>query len=242
MTIDSNPKEGLMGVSDSQHFRKTVAGVCMIVAPVLLVVAFAVSPPLETAAGKLLAATAQHQDRALISTFAAMFALILMVGVTLGLMHMMRERGAGYGNVGGAIGLLGLLGVMASFSVGFMTWQMTKDGVSVADVHLLHQYNQSAGAVVIGVLGFTFALGYVILAMGLYRAHFVDWWMAMLVAIGPVLIEVAFPAHALWMAIVGSSFLLVGLGSIGLMVLRETDEEWEHTPEYRGFRPAAGMS
>jgi hypothetical protein len=82
----------------------------------------------------------------------------------------------------------------------------------------------------------------VVLAMGLYRAHFVDWWMAMLVAIGPVLMEVAFPAHALWMAIVGSAFLVVGLGSIGLMVLRETDEEWDHTPEYRGFRPAAGVS
>jgi len=26
------------------------------------------------------------------------------------------------------------------------------------------------------------------------------------------------------------------------MVLRETDEDWEHTPEYRGFRPAEGMS
>ena len=231
-----------MGVSDSQHFRKTVAGVCMMVAPALLLVSFAVSPPLETAAGKVLAQAANHTDRAFISTLVAMAGVIVMFAAVLGLMHMMRERGAGYSNVGGGIALLGALGVMASFSVGFMTWLMAKDGVTLADAHLLHRYNVSAGGVIIGVLGFCFALGMVVLAMGLYRAHFVDWWMAMLVAIGPVLIEVAFPAHALWLAIVGSAFLLVGLGSIGMMVLRETDEEWEHTPEYRGFRPAAGMS
>lgn len=231
-----------MGVSDSQHFRKTLAGVCMIAGPVLLLVAFAVSPKLETAAGKMLAVTAQHPDRAFISTLVAMVGIALVLGAVLGLAHMMRERGTGYGNVGGVIGVLGALGIMASFSVGFMVWLMAKDGVTAADAHLLHRYNESAPAVIIGVVGFCLALGMVILAMGLYRAHFVDWWMAMLVAIGPVLMEVAFPAHALWMAIVGSAFLVVGLGSIGLMVLRETDEEWDHTPEYRGFRPAAGMS
>ena len=38
-----------------------------------------------------------------------------------------------------------------------------------------------------------------------------------------------------WMAV------CVGLGSIGRMVLHETDEAWEHTPEYEGFRPVQGM-
>ena len=46
------------------------------------------------------------------------------------------------------------------------------------------------------------------------------------------------------------SFLIVELsvalvanvtGSIGRMVLRETDEAWEHTPEYEGFRSVPGM-
>lgn len=231
-----------MGVSDSQHFRKTLAGVCMIGAPLLLLVGFAISPKLETAAGKMLAVTAQHPDRYFISTLVGMIGVALLLGAVLGLAHMMRERGTGYGNFGGVVGVLGVLGIMASFSVGFMVWLMAKDGVTAADAHLLHRYNESAPAVIIGVVGFCLALGMVVLAMGLYRAHFVDWWMAMLVAIGPVLIEVAFPAHALWMAIVGSAFLVVGLGSIGLMVLRETDEEWDHTPEYRGLRPAAGMS
>ena len=43
------------------------------------------------------------------------------------------------------------------------------------------------------------------------------------------------------MFIVGAAFLVVGLGSIGRMVLSESDTDWEHTPEYKGFRPLAGM-
>jgi hypothetical protein len=70
----------------------------------------------------------------------------------------------------------------------------------------------------------------------------VDWWMALFFAAGIVCINVAFPAGLLALAIVGSALTLVGLGSMGLMVLRESDADWEHTPDYRGMRPAAGMS
>ena len=38
--------------------------------------------------------------------------------------------------------------------------------------------------------------------------------------------------------IVAAAVLLVGLGSTGLLVLRESDAEWEHTPEFHGFHPA----
>jgi hypothetical protein len=214
----------------------------MIFGPLLFLVAFAVSPKLETAAGKMLAVTASHPDRTFITLMAAMVGTVLLLGAVLGLTHMMRERGAAYGNVGGAISVIGVLGIMASFSASFIVWLMAKDGVTAADAHLLHRYNASAPAVIIGVAGFLLALGLVVMAMGLYRAHFVDWWMAMCIALGAILVEVAFPAHAVWLGIVGAALLLVGLGSVGLMVLRETDSEWEHTPEYRGFRPAAGMS
>src|SRR3954451_7028848 len=133
------PKGTFMGVSDSQHFRKTLLGVCMNSAPLLLLGAFAVSPKLEAAATKMLAVTAQHPDRAFISTLVAMVGVALLLGAVLGLTHMMRERGAGYGNVGGSIAALGVLGVMATFSVGFMVWLMAKDGVTAADAHLLHR-------------------------------------------------------------------------------------------------------
>ena len=58
---------------------------------------------------------------------------------------------------------------------------------------------------------------------------------------GVVCICISGPVASVALGIVGSAIFLVGSGAIGLMVLRETDADWEHTPEYRGFRPAAGM-
>ena len=39
--------------------------------------------------------------------------------------------------------------------------------------------------------------------------------------------------------IMAAAILLVGFAAIGRTILMETDEEWDHTPEPRGFRPAA---
>jgi hypothetical protein len=43
------------------------------------------------------------------------------------------------------------------------------------------------------------------------------------------------------MAIAAAALLAVGLGSIGRMAWRESDEAWDHTPECEGFRPMLGM-
>jgi hypothetical protein len=65
--------------------------------------------------------------------------------------------------------------------------------------------------------------------------------MAAMLALGALGITVAGPLASLAVGIVGAALFLVGSGSIGLMVLRESDADWEHTPEYSGLRPAAGM-
>ncbi|HEX8073985.1 MAG TPA: hypothetical protein VF545_03300 [Thermoleophilaceae bacterium] len=232
-----------MNFSDSHHFRKTVAGACMLVAPLLFVIAFVVSPRLETSAGKQLGVAADNLDRYYIANLIAMIGLFLVVPAVLGLMHMLRERRPGYGAIGGGLTALGVLASLVGIGVGFVVWQMAKDGVQAADVNAIHGVSHVAGAVIpVYILGMVGAVGAVILGAGLYLSRVVDWWMALFFAAGVVCINVAFPAGVLGLAIVGAALMLVGLGSVGLMVLRESDADWEHTPEYRGMRPAAGMS
>ena len=232
-----------MGFSDSQHLRKTVAGACMLLAPLVMLVAAVVSPDLETKAGAQLATAADHLDRFYISNLLGMVALILFLPAALGLMHMVRERRAAYGAVGGGLTVLGAFASLVGCGVGFVVWQMAKDGVQPADVSALHGVMHAAGAVIpVYVLGLVMAIGAAILGAGLYLARVVDWWMALFFAAGIVCINVAFPAGLLGLLIVGAALTLVGLGSMGLMVLRESDADWEHTPDYRGMRPAAGMS
>ena len=233
-----------MGFSDSQHLRKTVAGACMVLAPLLFLVAFVVSPRLETNAGKMLSVATAHADRFYISNLLAMVGLFLVVPALLGVMHMLRERRPAYSGLGGALTILGVFAAMVGQGATFVMWEMTRHGAtSAGNVSIVHGLTHDAATVVpIYVLGYVGVVGAVILCAGLYMARVVDWWMALFFAAGVVCINVAFPAGVLALGIVGSALMLVGLGSMGLMVLRESDADWEHTPDYHGMRPAAGMS
>jgi hypothetical protein len=233
-----------MGFSDSQHLRKTVAGACMVLAPLLFLVAFVVSPELETSAGKQLSVAADNVDRFYVANLVATIGLMLVVPAILGVMHMMRERRPGYSGLGGTLALIGVFASLVGQGVAFVMWEMARHGADgAANVAVIHSVLHDAGTVLpIYILGFVGAVGVVVLAAGLYMARVVDWWMALFFAAGIVCINVAFPVGLLALAIVGSALTLVGLGSMGLMVLRESDADWEHTPDYQGMRPAAGMS
>jgi hypothetical protein len=233
-----------MGFSDSQHLRKMVAGACMLIAPLLFLIAFVVSPELETKAGAALSSAADNVDRFYIANLLATIGLMLVVPAVLGLMHMIRERRPAYSGLGGALTLIGVFAGLVGQGVAFVMWEMARHGAdSAANTTVIDRVLHDAGTVLpIYVLGYVACIGVVVLAAGLYTARVVDWWMALFFAVGVLCINIAFPAGVLALAIVGSALMLVGLGSMGLMVLRESDADWEHTPDYRGMRPAAGMS
>jgi hypothetical protein len=50
-----------------------------------------------------------------------------------------------------------------------------------------------------------------------------------------IALAIGFATAGELIAIAGAVLLLAGLGSIGRMVLGESDEAWEHTPEYGGL-------
>ena len=232
-----------MGFSDSHHFRKMVAGVCMVVGPLFALLSFVVSPALHTKVAAQLGSYAAHPNRTLLSVLFGLAAVGLVIVATLGLMHMLRERMVTYGHLGGGMALLGLVLAMAAFGASLVFWAMIKDGVQPADVAAAHKVTHSGiGVITLYILPFLSAIGYVVLAAGLWRAKAIDWWMGAAMAIGMVAINISGPTASLVLGIVGSAFFLVGLGSIGAMVVRETDADWEHTPEYHGFRAATGVS
>ena len=231
-----------MRFSDSHHFRKMVAGCCMVVGPLFILISLVVGPDLRTDAGEQMAAIAADRDGTIASLLFSMAGVALMIGATLGVMHMLRERMVGYGHLGGAMALLGLVALAGQFGAWMLAWQMAADGVQATDVAAYDGLiSSTAGVIALQVIGFAGIAGVIVLAAGLYRAHAVDWWMAACLAIGAVGIALAGPFESIALGVVASAVLCLGLGSIGLMVLRETDAEWESTPEYGGFRPALHM-
>jgi hypothetical protein len=231
-----------MGFSDSHHFRKTVAGCCMVAGPLLALAAFIVSPAIKSGSAAQVAEVARHQDRFLLSMLLSLAAVTLVIGAALGLMHMLRERMVGYGHAGGVLALVGLVFTMGQLGAQLMLWPMVRDGVQASDAAAWHGVTHDAATMLpLFIVPWVAVIGFAMLAMGLYRAHAVDWWMAAMLALGALGITLAGPTASLAVGIVGAALFLVGSGSTGMMVLRESDADWEHTPDYHGFRPAAGM-
>jgi hypothetical protein len=186
-------------LSNAHHFRKMVAGICMVAAPLALLLAMVFESKIGISENAYVIGKVGDPDTGQIEQMLLVAGLVLMVPAVLGLMHMLREREVDFGHVGGTVALVGLL-----------------------------------------VLPWAFMAGLVILAFGLYRAHAVQFTWALCIAAGAILLGVGGAAESEIFAIVGAVITLVGVGSTGLMVLGETDEEWEHTPEHKAFRPLAG--
>jgi hypothetical protein len=231
-----------MDLSDAHHFRKMIAGACMVVAPVVLLVAMVIHPASDMDEPTQVATIADNLDAWYVAHLLVLVSIALTVPVVLGMMHMLREREVAFGHVGGGLAMLGLLAFAGIVGMELVMWQMVAGGSTREAVALLERLNDTAGILIPFVLvSFGFTLGLACLAVGLYRARAVQSWMAVSVAAGAILLGVAFGAALNWLAIVAAAFLVVGVGAIGRMVLRETDEAWEHTPEYEGFRPVPGM-
>jgi hypothetical protein len=214
----------------------------MVVAPIVLLVATVIHPASDMDEAAQVATIADNLDAWYVAHLLALIAIVVMVPAVLGLMHMLREREVAFGHVGGALTMLGLLAFTGIVAMELVMWQMAAGGNTREAVALLERLNETAGIVIPFVaVSFGFALGVACLAIGLYRARAVQSWMAISVAAGAILFGVAIGSAMNWLAIVAAAFLVVGLGAIGRMVLRETDEAWEHTPEYDGFRPVPGM-
>jgi hypothetical protein len=231
-------------LSDAHHFRKLIAGVCMMLAPLFLLVSAIVHPGLETDEAELLASAAGDLDAWYLAEMLALISIVLAVPATLGFMHMLRERHVAAGHVGGGLALIGLLAYTGGTAIQLVVWQMAQPQFDRGQMtSLLQDVNDTTGIFIPFYLcTFAFALGFVVLAWGLAAARAISPVMAGCIALGAILLSVAFAIAVMWLIIVAAAMLLVGVGSTGLMVLRETDAEWEHTPQFRGFRAAPGAS
>jgi hypothetical protein len=221
-----------------------VAGVCMIGAPLLLLVGVIVHPESKSDVAAQLTVIADNMDAWYAAHLIVAMALVLAVPAVLGLMHMLREREVAFGHIGGGLALVGLLATTAIVAIeGFVGWQAgaaTGDDAA-AMTALFERVTETTGVVLpVFVMSYAFTVGMLFLAAGLYRAHAVQSWTAAMLGIGAIVLAVGFGMTEDVVSIVGAAMLLVGFFQVGRMVLTESDEDWEHTPEYRGFRPLAG--
>lgn len=185
------------GLSNTHHLRKMVAGICMVGASLLLLLALIVESRIGTSEDSYVIGRVGNPDTGSLEQMLLVAGLVLMVPAVLGLMHMLRDREDAIGYVGGALALFGLL-----------------------------------------VMPFAWMAGMILLAGGLYRARAVQATMALSMAAGAALLAAGGGFESEVLALAGAAVMLVALGGTGWTVLKETDEEWEHTRGHGG--PLAG--
>ena len=220
----------MFGISDAHHFRKMVAGLCMMLAPLLVLVGEIFHPEIKSDASEQFGVVVANADEWATAHVFLFAGVVLAVPAVLGLMHMLRERQVAFGHMGGGMALLGLMALGAVIGIEMTLWQMA-EGSRAEMVALLERMNDAAAIIVpFYVLSLFTGLGLVVLGIGLYRAHAVHGWAALSVALAGALFLAEAFTYTTMFGIAGAAVLFVGLGSIGWMVWRESDEAWEHTP------------
>jgi len=231
-----------MSISDAHHFRKMVAGACLVIAPILFLASVIVLPGLDSDAKDYFANAAGDQDAWYAQAMLALASLVFVIPAVLGLMHMLREREVAWGHVGGALALIGTLALAALSAFDLVVWQMTKGGDPAQMTALIDRVLNAEGfAIPLYAASLGFPLGTLVLFGGLARARAVSPAMAAVAMIGAICLAIGFIAAVQWLVIVAAALYTVAFGSTGLMVWREADADWEHTPEFRGWTPAAKM-
>ena len=231
----------MFGISDAHHFRKMVAGFCMTVAPLFALAGFIVHPAAHSNESAQLNSVSAHMDAWYLSHILLFVSVVLAVPAALGLMHMLREREVAWGHMGGGLAVIGLMSIAGLIGMDMVTWQMGV-GAHGEMASLLHRVDHTTGILIPFVGGaLLFGVGYLALAMGLYRARAAASWCAVCLIVGGVAFDVSLLMTSIPLVIVAAAFILVGQGAIGRMVWSETDDAWETTPEYTGFRALPGM-
>ena len=224
-----------MNHSPAERYRRLICGVCMIAAPLALFVSDLVWPVTHTKAKDVMADATGSTGRIYAGALLCVLAMMLFAGAIIGLAHMLHERRPGIAFAGGAMAIVGVVAVSAIVGwMGLFLSEAAKSGRDSAGMTALLD-DMMSKMVPFGVASMLIGVGFLVLAYGLWSTRVVPMWSAALIALAAIGLDIGNPASLKPLVVAADAVLFVGLGVVGLTVLSETEEEWEHTPEFHGI-------
>ena len=215
----------MLKITDANNFRRSVAGLSLMVAPLLGLVGALFLPQSTGDLGTELATIAAHSGRWLIGEFLTLLSFLLMMIAVLGIMRLLRERSVALGHIGAALALLGLFFHGAIIGYALVEVPLVASGFERAQmVTFAERMYESPAFIMILAPFIAFFLGLLILAIGLWRAKVAPLWVSMLIVAGLLSEFVGTDALSPELLFV---LLLVGFGWLGWKVLRMPDAQWK---------------
>ncbi|HEV2030186.1 MAG TPA: hypothetical protein VGS16_16920 [Candidatus Dormibacteraeota bacterium] len=224
----------MLKIWDPTNFRRTLGGLCLILAPILFAIAEITYPPSSGSGAEQLDAAARNHDVMLADIYFGIASAILFMPAIYVLLHVLRRRGVVLGHIAAILTVTGLcLAHLALGGLQLMLWAMASPGVDrQAMAAFIDKVQQNPAGLPL-VLGHElFAFGVILLGIAVWRSGFGYRWAGPAIAIGVVLDIVggAIGLPDMLMAIVSDAIFVTGLAAVGLKVLMTSDLEWEAGP------------
>jgi len=220
----------MLKIWDANNFRRTLAGLCLITAPLALGAADLIRISVE---GDAQGTRDQFDNIAAspgawqVATVLNMLGIVLFVPAVLGLLHLLHHRGAVLGHIGGGLLLIGLLG-FAAHNAGYYgtLGAVSAPGIDQEQMIRFWQAAETVPGNLVSLLMFLigYVLGMFLLGVGLFWGRVVPRWTAALIVL--YVVGFLFAEESLLLALISWMLLFVGLGTIGFMLLRQSDADW----------------
>jgi len=216
--------------SQPARFRRTVAGCALVLGPVLFAAAELSGPELTGSSAHQVAQLAAHRGQQVVSSLLSIAtAMVLLIGV-LGAVHLVRRRGVVAAHLAAVLSVYGLVAAHAALGgVNLVFAELGTPGLDrTAMVDLYDTVTHSAIGAPLLLGHFALVVGLLLLGVSLWRAGVGPRWAAVCVVLYPVsdvLLSIV-PASEV-ADVVSNGFGIVGLGALGLHVLRMADAAWD---------------
>jgi hypothetical protein len=213
----------VLKINDANNFRRTAPGLCLIAAPLVGLVSAFITPRFTGGMGDELAAISEHTGRWLVGEFLNLISFFLFMLAVLGIMHLLRHRGVVLGHVGGGLILLGAFfhGAIIGFALVEVPL-VESEGARDRMIEFADGMYESAAFMMILFPFLSFFVGWILLAIALWRARVAPLWVAATLGVAPL--SEFFGPEAVSPELMFALFL-IAFGYVGLRVLRLSDKD-----------------
>ena len=221
----------MLKINDANNFRRTVAGLCLIAAPLLLGVALLVGP--DQGEAGLVETIAGNPAGVEVESLLIIFSSVLFVPALMGILDVVRNRSVALVHIGVGLMLIGVIGhaVWAGFQ--FVLLMLVQSDIERAQLIAALEGGgpPTAGFVVVLVMFLVgFFLGMLVLAAGLWRSRIVPKWVPLglvLIAVSDFVPVPGGPVVGAVVSFLANILLVACFGAIGVKLLTMSDTDWE---------------
>ena len=215
----------MLKITDANNFRRTVAGLCLIAGPLVVLIGGLVAKWEENdTKAAYLQALAESPTRAQISAVLLSFGFLLNVVGIFGIIHVLRHRAVVLAHVAGVLAVWGGVtfpGLLISdfYDLSLAQWSNRQEAIAISD-----RAEAYVGSAIMGVPVLLGTIGVLLLGVALWRARFVPVWVPVVLLLGWIIGFWGPPTVVFFTT--GWALSLVALGYVGLKILQMSDEDW----------------